>query len=445
MITVKRLPVDTGVSGWNAILPDQTQAVELASDENADYLVIGAGFAGLSAARRLHQLKPAARFIVLDATRVAHGPAGRNSGFMLDLPHDLASSNYAGQMDKDLEEIRLKRLAIDFAEDVARENNLSEEVFARAGKWNGAATEKGMQHNTEYAEHLKQLGEECNLVDARGMKKLTGSDYYAGGLFTPSTATIQPAAYIRGLAEGLVNSGVEIYENSPVVSLGRENGKWVANTPNGWVKSPKVILGVNGHAESFSFFKRRLMHVILFGSMTRALTDQEIEKVGGERRWGVTPADPIATTVRRISGVGGDRIITRNRVIYQPSMQVSEKLVKAMGKTHDRSFNDRFPELENVSAEYRWSGRLCLSYNNVPAFGEQEKGLYSACCQNGLGTAQGTLSGMAAAEMAIEGRTPLVEAFLAQPDPQKLPPKPFAWLGANAYMRWKEWCAGREV
>ncbi len=445
MSKVSRLPVDTGVSGWNAILPEQVPAIELKAEEKADYLVVGAGFAGLSAARRLYQLRPKSRIVVLDATRVAAGPAGRNSGFMLDLPHDLASSNYAGQLERDLEDIRLKRLAIDFAEDIARENKLSDEVFNRSGKVNGAATEKGMQHNTEYAEHLKQLGEDSKILDAKAMKKLTGSGWYVGGLFTPSTATIQPAAYIRGLADGLSKSGVSIFENSPVTSLKLENRKWVATTPAGSVTCSKVILGVNGHAESFGYFKRRLMHVILFGSMTRALTGQEIRAVGGERRWGITPADPIATTVRRISGACGDRIITRNRVVYEPSMQVSEKLVKRMGKTHDYSFRERFPELENVSAEYRWSGRLCLSYNSVPAFGEQEPGLFSACCQNGLGTAQGTLSGMAAAEFAVEGRTPLVEAFLGQPDPQKLPPEPFAWLGANAYMRWKEWRAGREV
>ena len=57
---------------------------------NADYLIIGGGFAGLSAARRLNQLEPTAKIVVLEACDIGEGPAGRNSGFMIDLPHNLA-------------------------------------------------------------------------------------------------------------------------------------------------------------------------------------------------------------------------------------------------------------------------------------------------------------------------------------------------------------------
>ena len=109
MSRVKRLPVDTGVSGWNAILPEQPAPTELKSHEKADWLVIGAGFAGLSAARRLSQLQPKSRIVVLEANRIAGGPAGRNSGFMLDLPHDLSSANYAGQIEGDRKHIDLNR------------------------------------------------------------------------------------------------------------------------------------------------------------------------------------------------------------------------------------------------------------------------------------------------------------------------------------------------
>ena len=45
-----------GVSGWYAILKEPEQADVLEKDINADWLVIGGGFAGLAAARRLLQL-----------------------------------------------------------------------------------------------------------------------------------------------------------------------------------------------------------------------------------------------------------------------------------------------------------------------------------------------------------------------------------------------------
>ena len=101
-IRVSRLPEDAGPAGWNVLLSPPTPARALRGEENADYLVVGAGFAGLSAARRLGQLEPDARIVLVDAMRVGDGPAGRNSGFMIDLPHDLASDDYGGALDRDI-------------------------------------------------------------------------------------------------------------------------------------------------------------------------------------------------------------------------------------------------------------------------------------------------------------------------------------------------------
>ncbi|MGB5835605.1 MAG: FAD-dependent oxidoreductase [Albidovulum sp.] len=99
---VTRLPRDPGPAGWNRLLPDPAPAVPLEGSITADWLVIGAGFAGLAAAYRLSKLAPGDRIVVLDAVRIADGPAGRNSGFMIDLPHDLTSDDYGGALDKDV-------------------------------------------------------------------------------------------------------------------------------------------------------------------------------------------------------------------------------------------------------------------------------------------------------------------------------------------------------
>ncbi len=441
---VARLPKDPGPAAWNHILPAAGTPQILEERIATDFLVIGAGFAGLSATRRLAQLNPEARIVLLEACRVAEGPAGRNSGFMIDLPHDLSSSDYGGEPDSDRVQIALNRAGIDFAADMAAEFGLSEEGFARTGKINAAATAKGTQHNRDYAAHLAALGETSEMLDAHAMRAVTGTDYYESGLYTPGTAMIQPALFVRGVAAGLSSNRVRVYENSPVTALVR-NGMWVAETPSGAVSAPKVVLGVNGHANSFGHFKGRLLHVFTYGSMTRALSAEESNRLGGEPRWGVTSADPMGTTVRRISGTGGDRIIVRNRFTCDPSMEVNNARIDRVARDHNRAFSRRFPMLAGVEMEYRWGGRLCLSRNGVAAFGEVDEGLYSACCQNGLGTAKGTTLGMAAADLASGKRSWIVDHFLAEDAPVKLPPQPFTALGANAVMRWGEFLAGREM
>ncbi len=443
-ITVTRLPKDPGPAAWNAILPARPPARVLEERITADWLVIGAGWAGLAAARRLIQLRGGDRIVVLDAARVAEGPAGRNSGFMIDLPHDLSSDSYSGAADKDRRQIAMNRAAIAFSAEAAEEYGMPDEAFAQVGKTNGAATERGLAHNADFAGHLEGLGEPFETLDAQAMRDLTGTDFYQGGLYTPGAAVAQPAMFTRTVAEALSRT-LDLFEGTPVVSLSRNGGDWTAETPKGAVTAPRVILAVNGHAESFGFFRRRLLHVFTYASMTRALSEDEVRRLGGRPRWGVLPADPMGSTVRRISGTGGDRIVVRNRFTYDPGMEVSDARLRAVARDHDASYANRFPMLKDVEMEYRWGGRLCLSRNDVPAFGELEPGLFSACCQNGLGTTKGTLSGMLAAELAAQANNPMIEEMLAFAPPTRLPPEPFTWLGANATMRWKEHKAGREL
>ena len=441
---VSRLPKDPGPAAWDRLLELRGPAISLQEHTRADWLIIGAGFAGLAAARRLSQLCPADRIVVLDACRVAEGPAGRNSGFMIDLPHDLSSADYGGALDADMTLTADNRHAIAFAADMARDFGLGEDIYSPCGKINGAATAKGVRHNEEHAAHLAKMGEPYKMLDAQAMRDLTGTEYYRSGLYTAGTAIIQPAAYMRGVARGLTSNRVQIFESSPVTSLTRD-GDWKADTPKGSVTAPKVILAVNGHLNSFGFMQNQLMHVFTYASMTAPLTAAQMGTLGGGRTWGITPADPMGTTVRRIKSPQGDRIVIRNRFTYDPKMEVDAARIARVGKDHDRAFKARFPMLPDVEMDQRWGGRLCVSRNNVSVVQELEPGLYAACCQNGLGTVRGTLSGILAAELATGTQSERLKRAVGAAAPQKLPPQWITKPGANAYLRFQEMRAGAEL
>ena len=445
MTKIKKQPYDPGPAAWNSILPTAPIYPQLEKDMNADWVVVGAGFAGLAAAQRLRELHPRDSIVVLEARRVAEGPAGRNSGFMIDLPHNLSAQDYVGELNVDVLQTQMNRHAINFSEIVSQEYCFSDEAFIRSGKINAAATAKGVKHNLDYANHLGSLGEACELLDVHQMREICGSDYYQGGLFTAGTAMIQPALFVRELAVGLSKNGVSIFENSGVIESQKKENNWSLKTKKARVSTPKVILAVNGHVESFDYFKRRLIHIYLYASMTRRLTDSEFKSLGGQANWGFTPADAMGTTVRKISGVGGHRIVIRNQITYNPNLTADKSKLDNFSSLHKQSFTARFPQLKEVGMEYSWGGALCLSRNNVPAFGEMEKGIYSACCQNGLGTVQGTLAGILAAEQASEVDSNYLKQTLSQAQPSRLPPEPFAAIGANAVMRWGEFKAGKEL
>ena len=82
---IKTLPNDDASCGWINVLADRAEPVTLRGDVSADWVIIGAGFTGLSAARRLTELQPDARVVVIDAQRAGESSSGRNSGFITDV------------------------------------------------------------------------------------------------------------------------------------------------------------------------------------------------------------------------------------------------------------------------------------------------------------------------------------------------------------------------
>ena len=147
MSTLTRFTGDLGQAGWHQLLPTRQARPALENDIDADFLIVGAGYAGLSAARRIMQLENTAKIVVLEARQVGEGPAGRNSGFMIDLPHDVSSNHYAGQAKRDQNQIRMNRTAIEFARDMVESFRLPQEAFRPGGKINAAATRAGLDSN----------------------------------------------------------------------------------------------------------------------------------------------------------------------------------------------------------------------------------------------------------------------------------------------------------
>ena len=149
-------PIETGRNAWLSINSFPYKSRILDQNTNCDWLVLGGGFAGLSAAYRLTQLRPKDKVVVIDALKIGEGSAGQNSGFMIDLPHNIsASGNYTDSLEKDKKTIKLHRHAMRFAKEIAEECSLAKEDFLQIGKINGAATESSIEWNNQYQKQLR--------------------------------------------------------------------------------------------------------------------------------------------------------------------------------------------------------------------------------------------------------------------------------------------------
>lgn len=439
--TARRLPVENSVSAWVAMLPPRTPKPELSGDVKADIVIVGAGFAGLAAARRLSQLDPGLSVAVLEAGVIGEGAAGRNSGFIIDVPHEVSSDDYGGDAGgKTARELEVHKASIRLVRDMMEEFGWGKDIIDPCGKYNVAVTPDGDRHILDYAGQLAKLGEACRVLDRAETLALTGTPAFTSALFTPGTLMIQPAAFVRAYADSF-RSPVTIFEKSPVLSMTGGADGWLVKTPRGTVRAGKVILANNGHAQSFGFFPGQLLHVYTYASLTRAF---DPSRLGGQRKWAATPASPMGTTVRRIEGDGGDRVLIRSRYTYNPAIAASDGQIARAGALHDRKFDYRFPMLKGVDMEYRWAGAMALTWNGVPAFGELEPGLIAACGCNGVGASNATASGIAAADRLMGADTRLLNIFSAYAAPKPLPPRLMTTIGAKTSLAYREWKAGIE-
>ena len=439
MTKISVLPRDDNTNGWSAILPDRTPHAALAGDVRADWVVVGAGYAGLSAARRLAENRPEDRIVLIEAHEAGENASGRNSGFAIDLPHNTGSS--LEELERSHAHMRLARTAISHLADMVETHGIACD-WERRGKYHAAVSRAGVDSILKpFAAELEQIGEPYRWVEGEALRDEIATPHFSAAVFTPGNILMNPAALTRGLADSLPGN-VTVHEHSPVTEVDYRNGVRLT-TPGGSVFAPKMIIAVNGFAEQFGFYKGRLLGFVAHASLTRQLTADERKRMGSVENWGLTPANAFAGITMRYTR--DHRILIRQDIYFKPDFRETEAKRAKVRRQHERLFHERFPMLPEVSIEHSWMGFICLSRNEAPGFGQVAGNVYSAICQNAVGVTKGTISGMLAADLATGRDNPLIADIQALGTPEKLPPRPFLDIGVRAKFAWELWRARAEA
>jgi glycine/D-amino acid oxidase-like deaminating enzyme len=434
---IRLLPADDATNGWLKHLAPRAPKSALQGNVVADWLVIGAGFAGLAAARRLAENRPNDRIVLLDARAVADGPSGRNSGFAIDLPHHAGGD--LRHLDGARRALRLNRLAVDYLESSVKAHGIPCQ-WSRQGQVMAASAALGEEQLAHFRTMLEALNEPYERLDRLALKALLGTSFYSEAVRTPGTVLMQPAALVRGLADTLPPN-VTLHENSAVLAI--DYGATVtATTATGEVRAAKVILCVDGFAPQFDIYRHRLFGLRIFASITRPLSAAERQEMGSATEWGILPAARFGGGTLRYTQDG--RLLIRSSYAYKPSMQADAATNDRVALIHRRKFDARFPTLAHVPFEATWTGFLCLSKNLAPGFGRHQANVFSAVCQNGVGVTKGTQSGILIADLACGIDNPLIADIEALGQPNRVPPEPFLGLGVRANLAWQGWLARSE-
>lgn len=431
-------PADDNGCGWFHLSRARAPRPSHSGTSTARWVVLGAGFTGLAAARQLALRYPSDEIILVEAQEVGFGASGRNSGFAIDLPHDIGAHDYIGPLPTARMNLKLNLRAQEILTQQIKDHGIDCQLRPD-GKYQAAVESKGLSVLEAYRSGLEKLGQPYEMIEGHDLPDHLGTSFYKKALYTPGTMLLQPAALAKGLADSLP-SNVSLYEHTVITAI--EQGEHIVlKHANGKIIADQLLLTNNAFASHFGFLPGKLLPIFTYASMTRPLTEDEQHQLGGKATWGVIPADPFGSTLRRTPD---QRLLVRNSFSFNADGRAHQRYLDRAGRQHRASFERRFPMLSGMPFDYTWGGSMCLSRNHMSHFGSLAPNIHAALCCNGLGITRGTITGTLLANWLAGERDELIDFLLNAEGPNRNPPEPFLSLGVNLNLRWGQHRAGVE-
>ncbi|NNL55539.1 MAG: FAD-dependent oxidoreductase [Woeseia sp.] len=417
--------------GWNGLLGLRKNLEPLKQNIHCDVTIIGAGYTGIAAARRVGELSPNSDIVVLEASSIGEGNPGRNSGFLLEvaLAHDVDKQNLARMQQCN----QLIQQAMRSLRDDIERFKIDCGLF-HSGTYRAAASATGSKSLDRYKAFLDAAGLRCDTLDAANLSSRIGTRFYRKGIYSPHCYLAQPAALIRGLAERLPDNA-RMYENSPALGLERKSNCWLVKTPHGDVLAKKVILANNAFCKALGFGQERLVAMYTYAALTEPLDAFLLAQCGEDEQWGVLPAHRLGSTLRRTAD---GRLLIRSLYRYEKDCNASDvepELRSALTR--------RFPQLANVPFAAVWGGATGFTFNAAPLWGELRPELYISAGCNGGGIVKGTLFGKLLAERTLGHDTVDVSSLFGTA--RYMPPDPLRKLGFSVIAAVERFRARAEV
>lgn len=375
---------------WALTAPPAPDTVPLASDTSADVIVIGAGYTGLSSA--LHLAEGGARVALLEASEIGFGGSGRNVGLvnagMWVMPDTLPDTLGAPFGERLIEQLgRGPQKVFDLIE----KHGIECEV-ERAGTLHCAVGRKGLQEIEARAEQWQKRGAPVVVLNAEETRRKVGGGEYSGALLDKRAGTIQPLAYVHGLARAALAAGARIFTQSEAVTAQHNGLRWRISTESGSVDAEWVIDATDAYGKGlWSQVRQEQIHLPYFNFATGSLSD-------GLRK-SILPERQGAWDTREV--LSSFRLDRSGRLVFG-SVGALEGIGASVHRAWaQRSLRKLFPGLQDVEFETGWFGMIGMTSDNLPRFHELDRNVVAFSGYNGRGIAPGTVFGSVLASYVL--------------------------------------------
>jgi glycine/D-amino acid oxidase-like deaminating enzyme len=419
----------------------------LDGDQQADVVIIGAGYTGLWTAWYLSQHAPQLDIALVEAEIAGFGASGRNGGWC---------SAYLSGIDSWLDDpaqragaLRLQRLMFDSVGEVGRVCTTAgiDAHFAHDGHVEVAVRPAQLQRVQRELAYYRELGlgEDFIALDAAAVAARISIDGALGGLYTPHCAAIHPARLARGLAQALVQRGVRLYEQSAVTAF--QPGS--VSTAQGRIRARQVVLATEGYGCKLPGLARKLIPIHSMMVATAPLDSRQLAATGLGRRAVFNNSDHLVTygqltADRRLAFGCRGTYGYANELMHFDAAQPRFDFVR--GK-----LLELFPGLAGVEFTHAWGGCMGVARSLRPCVSfDPSSGLAWAGGYFGNGVAASNLAGRSLADLLLGRdserlRTPWINPARERGLSSRLwEPEPLRWLGIHSRGRWMQWTDAAE-
>ncbi|HTQ59224.1 MAG TPA: FAD-binding oxidoreductase [Candidatus Solibacter sp.] len=357
--------------------------------EAVDVAIVGGGLCGLSAAHAL--AKRGVTVVVLEAETLGWGASSRNGGMVLTgmkLPVPTLISRYGLETVRKMYACSLE--SIDCVEQIVREEEIGCN-FSRGGHLEVACKQKHFDAYEQSAALIKrEFHHELRIIPKSELRGEIGSDIYFGGMVDETSAGLNPARYVAGLAQAAQRAGAALYERTLVTRIVQETSnasrKFRVHTSRGSIVAGEAILASGAYTtDAAPALRKKIIPIGSYIIATEVLPASLARELSPRNRM-IYDSKHFLYYYRLTPD---NRMLFGGRAAFFPA---TENTVRQSAEILRRGMVGVYPQLKETQIEFVWGGTLDFTLDVMPHAGKID-GMYFAAGFAGHGVAAATWFG----------------------------------------------------